>query len=212
MFLCERGKDRPEPKAIEPRSMEEFPALAAVYARCVRRGLTCPRNICFVLTGDGRRNQEWAAIEKMSPAAVEKRPVTLAVAPNRIEPRSGKSSQHWLLSMPWNRPVTVTPAWLYVCSECPHPVDAPVVADGLPVRADRASRGCGHSLLTYSQPGVTPILEAMELLTKVFFNTRTGWGTKNAHPSGFSRIAGKRRRAAPPFFSVPAHNWIWHLV
>ena len=25
-------------------------------------------------------------------------------------------------------------------------------------------------------------------------------GAKNAHPSGFSRIAGKRRRAAPPFF------------
>ena len=36
------------------------------------------------------------------------------------------------------------------------------------------------------------------------FNTRTGgWGgggAKNAHPSGFSRIAEKRRRAAPPFF------------
>ena len=33
-------------------------------------------------------------------------------------------------------------------------------------------------------------------------NTRTGGGggAKNAHPSGFSRIAGKRRRAAPPFF------------
>ena len=27
-----------------------------------------------------------------------------------------------------------------------------------------------------------------------------GGGAKNAHPSGFSRIAGKRRRAAPPFF------------
>ena len=35
------------------------------------------------------------------------------------------------------------------------PVDAPVVADGLPVQADQASRGCGHSLLTYSQTGVT---------------------------------------------------------
>ena len=33
------------------------------------------------------------------------------------------------------------------------------------------------------------------------FNTRTGGGgAKNAHPSGFSRIAEKRRRAAPPFF------------
>ena len=32
-------------------------------------------------------------------------------------------------------------------------------------------------------------------------NTRTGGGgAKNAHPSGFSRIAEKRRRAAPPFF------------
>ena len=27
-----------------------------------------------------------------------------------------------------------------------------------------------------------------------------GGGAKNAHPSGFSRIAEKRRRAAPPFF------------
>ena len=32
-------------------------------------------------------------------------------------------------------------------------------------------------------------------------NTRTGGGgAKNALPSGFSRIAEKRRRAAPPFF------------
>ena len=58
-------------------------------------------------------------------------------------------------------------------------------------------------------------------------NTRTGGGggAKNAHPSGFSRIAEKlaaifaiwknggaaiwkKRR----HFSVPAHNWIRHLV
>ena len=33
------------------------------------------------------------------------------------------------------------------------------------------------------------------------FNTRTGGGgAKNAHPFGFSRIAEKRRRAAPPLF------------
>ena len=33
------------------------------------------------------------------------------------------------------------------------------------------------------------------------YNTRTGGGgAKNALPSGFSRIAEKRRRAAPPFF------------
>ena len=39
------------------------------------------------------------------------------------------------------------------------------------------------------------------------FNTRTGGGgAKNALPSGFSRIAEKRRRAAPPIFSVPAEN------
>ena len=41
------------------------------------------------------------------------------------------------------------------------PADAPVEADGLPVQADRASRGRGNSLLTYSQTGVTPILEAI---------------------------------------------------
>ena len=34
-----------------------------------------------------------------------------------------------------------------------------------------------------------------------YINTRTGGGgAKNAHPSGFLRIAEKRRRAAPPFF------------
>ena len=36
--------------------------------------------------------------------------------------------------------------------------------------------------------------------TVLYVNTRTGGGAKNAHPSGFSRIAEKRRRAAPPFF------------
>ena len=37
---------------------------------------------------------------------------------------------------------------------------------------------------------------------KLFPLTRAleGGGAKNAHPSGFSRIAEKRRRAAPPFF------------
>ena len=36
---------------------------------------------------------------------------------------------------------------------------------------------------------------------KITFNTRTGGGgAKNVHPSGFSRITEKRRRAAPPFF------------
>ena len=36
--------------------------------------------------------------------------------------------------------------------------------------------------------------------TRAKVNTRTGGGAKNAHPSGFSRIAEKRRRTAPPFF------------
>ena len=39
--------------------------------------------------------------------------------------------------------------------------------------------------------------------SKNYVNTRTGGGgggQKNAHPSGFSPIAEKRRRAAPPFF------------
>ena len=43
-------------------------------------------------------------------------------------------------------------------------------------------------------------------------NTRTGGGGEMPSPPVFSRIAEKRRRAAPPFFSVPAHNWIRHLV
>ena len=43
-------------------------------------------------------------------------------------------------------------------SERPRPVDAPVVADGLPVQADRASRRRRHSLLTYSQADVALIL------------------------------------------------------
>ena len=40
--------------------------------------------------------------------------------------------------------------------------------------------------------------ETKRLIYKL--NTRTGGGAKNAYPSGFSRIAEKRRRAAPPFF------------
>ena len=44
--------------------------------------------------------------------------------------------------------IGVTPVWLYVRSECPRPVDAPVVEDGQPVQADRASGRRGHSLLT----------------------------------------------------------------
>ena len=42
---------------------------------------------------------------------------------------------------------------------------------------------------------------ALEKPVCVAFNTRTGGGgAKNALPSGFSQIAEKRRRGAPPFF------------
>ena len=37
----------------------------------------------------------------------------------------------------------------------------------------------------------------MPILTRAL---EGGGGAKNAHPSGFSRIAEKRRRTAPPFF------------
>ena len=48
-----------------------------------------------------------------------------------------------------------------VNTHCPLPVDAPVLADGVRVLADWASRGRGHSLLTYSQAGVMLTLEAI---------------------------------------------------
>ena len=50
---------------------------------------------------------------------------------------------------------------LYVSSECPHPVDAPVVADGLLVQADRLiKRVWAFTADIYSLTGVTLILEA----------------------------------------------------
>ena len=57
--------------------------------------------------------------------------------------------------------ISVTPDLLYVNSECPRPVDAPVVADGLTTQVERASRARGHLPLTYIQTGVTRILEAI---------------------------------------------------
>ena len=55
--------------------------------------------------------------------------------------------------------------------------------------------------LTSSAPlGVANPSSVLSLVPRQAFNTRTGGGAKNAHPSGFSRIAEKRRRAAPPFF------------
>ena len=44
------------------------------------------------------------------------------------------------------------------------------------------------------------------IVRQTWLNTRTGGEAKNAHPSGFSRIAEKRRRIAPLFFSVPVKN------
>ena len=61
--------------------------------------------------------------------------------------------------------ISVTPAWFYVSSECPHPVDARSACTGRPSATTRASTGCGHSLLTYSQTGGTLILEALVHIT-----------------------------------------------
>ena len=57
--------------------------------------------------------------------------------------------------------INITPVWLYVRSECPHPVDAPVVANGLPVRTDWTSRRCEDSLQTQPDRCNASILEAI---------------------------------------------------
>ena len=48
--------------------------------------------------------------------------------------------------------INITPVWLYFSSECPRTVDAPVVAGGLPVQADRASRERVSAFTTDIQP------------------------------------------------------------
>ena len=63
--------------------------------------------------------------------------------------------------------------------------------------------------VTWRSVPAKPIADSACILNQ--FNTRTGGGG-NAHPSGFSRIARKRRRAAPPFFSTCSQLNLTHCV